>query len=73
MSRYIIPTRLAGADVVDAAHAGQPAGELRLPVDHDGIGHDDEVRAVVALLLHQVRDQCHDLHRLAQPLQRNGP
>ena len=44
-----------------SAHAGQPLRELGLPVDHDGVGHDDEVRPVVVLVLHQVRDQRHHL------------
>eukprot|EP00955_Chlamydomonas_euryale_P030060 316892-Chlamydomonas_euryale.AAC.4 len=35
--------------------------QLRLPVDHDRVGHDDQVRATVALVLHEVGDERHDL------------
>ncbi len=49
------------AHVVDAANAGQPLRELALPVDHDRVGHNDEVRPVVVLVLHQVRHQRHHL------------
>ena len=57
---------LSSADVIHRLHALEPRLDLRLPVDDDGVGDDDEVRAVVLLALPQVGDQRAHLHGLPQ-------
>lgn len=49
------------AHIVHALCAGQPCCQLALPVDHHSIGHDDQMGPVIVLVLHEVRDQRHDL------------
>lgn len=47
--------------IVNAAHIWEPLSELGLPVDNHGIGNNDQVRSIDALVLHQVCQQSHDL------------
>lgn len=54
-------TLLLVAYVVHATYRREPLRELALPIDHHSIGHNDEVRPVVVLVLHQIRNQCHHL------------
>mmetsp|Transcript_16080 Transcript_16080/g.46058 ORF Transcript_16080/g.46058 Transcript_16080/m.46058 type:complete len:408 (-) Transcript_16080:637-1860(-) len=41
--------------------------QLALPVHDHRVGNDDQMRPPVVFVLHQVGDQRHDLHRLAEP------
>ena len=50
-------------DVIHTPHIWQPLRELRLPVDDDSIGHNDEVGPKNILVLHQEGQQSHDLQR----------
>ena len=52
-------------NIVYTPHRGQPLVQLGLPVHHDGIGHNDQVRAIIVFVLHQIRQQCHDLQQKA--------
>ena len=57
---------LAPPHVVDDPGRRKPGVELGAPVDEDGVRDDDQVGTVVAFGLHEVGEQGHDLHRLAE-------
>ena len=57
---------LAAANVCDNLEAGRPPHKLRLPVEDDCCGDNDQVWAPVLLVLGKVAEERNGLHRLAE-------